>query len=352
MVNMFKQFDGSEFEWFYFKNGYTWIDKGRIIYPWSVVEEYENGEQIGTHVHPPMNYGHRGERTLTHLGKGSLDFLVEAEGEGFVTYFPFKEGKNRTLFMEFANTDISRDSIKLFANRYGPLTRLSGTGHDGEPYSFWVRNILYMKWAINLWEWICNLDEVMLDKVIIWSNDKQRIGYVLSEKEELDKSRYAFLTVENLKKSIEESGEYPAGIYENEFFESQQFPYFMWGFIASDRINPWIFEKTESGDKLLPAKYLLSNLVNTQLRGRISPRIHIDHGNLLNGELFNDLLASMWYQFFQVVHGERKLKRCKLCGLWEDVTDNRSDWQGHPTCLAAARQKGFRERQRRQRENQ
>ncbi len=46
----------------------------------------------------------------------------------------------------------------------------------------------------------------------------------------------------------------------------------------------------------------------------------------------SSLLSAMWYQAALALSGERRYKRCPICGRWEDVTDRRPNWKRHQQC--------------------
>lgn len=54
------------------------------------------------------------------------------------------------------------------------------------------------------------------------------------------------------------------------------------------------------------------------------------------------LLSAMWYQFSEELSGHRKYKYCSHCNTWQDVTNNHSNWSGHPECVNAARVSSWR----------
>jgi hypothetical protein len=45
-----------------------------------------------------------------------------------------------------------------------------------------------------------------------------------------------------------------------------------------------------------------------------------------------NLLSAMWYQFYLALAGEIRLRRCSLCGKWEDMERHRATWSKHANC--------------------
>ena len=57
-----------------------------------------------------------------------------------------------------------------------------------------------------------------------------------------------------------------------------------------------------------------------------------NYHHLKQGQVPENLLAAMWYQFLQTITGEKKFKRCAVCNNWEDVTYKKATWKQHPEC--------------------
>jgi hypothetical protein len=51
------------------------------------------------------------------------------------------------------------------------------------------------------------------------------------------------------------------------------------------------------------------------------------------------LLSAMWYQFFLAQTGDINLRRCSLCGKWENMEGHRSTWSKHANCANYGRVK-------------
>jgi hypothetical protein len=62
------------------------------------------------------------------------------------------------------------------------------------------------------------------------------------------------------------------------------------------------------------------------------------------------LLATMWFQLYQILSGHKKLKRCLVCQQLMDVTDCRRSKRKHDHCSKRERMRKYEEkRQWRQR---
>ena len=58
------------------------------------------------------------------------------------------------------------------------------------------------------------------------------------------------------------------------------------------------------------------------------------------------LLSAMWYQFSLACTGEVKLRRCIICGMWENMERHRHTWSAHPNCANYRRVKRARRKKR------
>ena len=128
------------------------------------------------------------------------------------------------------------------------------------------------------------------------------------------------------------------------------------GLLAAPRFRGEMLARFRPGDCLLPARYLLQRKINEKLKTySTQPRLLMNEQNQLEAYLYpGSLLAALWFQFYQVVVGEKKLKRCVVCGKWQDLTDRtekqRERWTRHAKCANMLRQRKWRERRKRRKE--
>lgn len=304
-------------------------------------------------------------------------FLMEAPGTG--PFIPSKEkraqppflietpestafirskvaDKEPALFLKFAEVQPTKEGILVFANKYGMLTGghrvdtpmysyLSGKEEPpwkhgvatlrkvgdrrvygivpGEALSFWQEEIRDMAWTVQVWEWIENKDISALEKIIYWSEDGQGVHCVRADKDTLSHyTRARDFVVDDIQASKVK----PPISYE------------LWPLAAKD-FHGEIFARFRPGDRLLPAQYFVQSRINRKLKEHVTtPRLLVDENNQLKSYLMpENLLAAMWLQFFQAVVGEKRFKRCEICGRWEDVTDKTKRWSKHSDCANRAR---------------
>lgn len=294
-------------------------------------------------------------------------FLVEApKTEGYYRKTLLED--RPTLFLEFAELEPTKEAILRFANTYGSLLRVErGIGEvlvstplhpkgsppplgitvtkDGQEYpivaaeslSFWRKELSNMKRIVMVWEWWKDKEVEKLAKVIRWQGTGS-VAYVLSDKEELLESAW-----ERLKKGEVLLGCEFGHLAANEQRGEKPF-----------RFRPEIFSRFRPGDVLLPAQYLIQLKINRQLEREectCRPRLLINERNDLEPYIVpTNLLAAMWYQFYQAVVGERIFKRCKTCGIWVDLTGARSDkqkrWKECDTCKNRKKQAKHRKKEK------
>lgn len=248
---------------------------------------------------------------------GQPPFLVESPATSSLSaYRPLDIS---SLFLEFAETPLTREGILAFANRYGKLNPQQNvliTHPDGgsslvlaDSLSFWIDEIWYMKNTVQLWEWIQNKNWAALQKIISWTNDKKSVEYSFPPNRGASGSR-------------------------------------SWGVLASPEKKPEIFARFPPGEVLLPARHLLQIWINKRLeRYPVKPRMLMNAKNALEGYLIpSSLLSAMWLQLYLAAGGETKYKRCAVCGYWVDVTDKNRNWTRHPECANKSRVKKWSEK--------
>jgi hypothetical protein len=92
----------------------------------------------------------------------------------------------------------------------------------------------------------------------------------------------------------------------------------------------------------------LQDRINAKLR-RYPPELRLlknQKGNLERFVVPESLLGAMWLQLSEVVSGQKRFRRCDVCGLWCEVTHKRRNWRMHPECSDRARSARYRERLR------
>ncbi len=290
----------------------------------------------------------------------SPPFLIESPDT--TGYYSKKILEKPALFLEFAEVEPTREGILAFANEYGmlnlagatevlspvysfpsggPMPRRRGLGmgvyHNrykdgrdyfsvfGEPLRYWQEEIRDMRRVVALWNWWREGDADSLSQVIRWQGNS--VSYALGDLEEI-----------------------------RDWFSGSREKGIELGHLAFPGFQDWMLSRFRPGDCFLPAQYLLQKKINEKLKvHHTKPWLLMNEKNRLEPYLYPDsLIAALWFQFYQAVVGEKKLKRCSVCGKWEDLTDRterqRERWTRHAKCANMLRQHRWRERRKRERE--
>lgn len=260
-------------------------------------------------------------------------------------YLPLDE--ESALFLKFSDIDISEEGILKFANKYGRLWANHGyligieqvefipkievkskeeqyklwfpeveeRGNSfiiGEPFIYWETEIISMRNAVRLWKWIESEDIGKLSFVVNWDRDGGGFDCALGEINDIK----LFRKLPRKEQRIM-GGEY-----------NIQYRFF------NENVSKEVLYLTKKGDIILPAKILLNDIINTKLKNHpLHLRLLLDENNYPKQFVVPEsLLGAMWYQFFQSITGEKKYKKCAVCGTWENVNEKREDWLYHDSC--------------------
>jgi hypothetical protein len=116
--------------------------------------------------------------------------------------------------------------------------------------------------------------------------------------------------------------------------------------LASKHLHPERLERFRPGDVIEPAGYLVQQLVNEHLQGRVSPRLLWDahDGRLRLYDVPHGLIGALWLQFARAIDGKRTYRRCRECPRWFELTPAIARTNKR-FCSDACRFKAYRQRQ-------
>jgi hypothetical protein len=233
------------------------------------------------------------------------------------------------LFRVFADTDASEDGIKTFADRFGPLggdlasaiplqdERDAKRTHlgTGEACGAWLREILMMRFAVDLWEAARNGDVGRLERVISWTGDGDGVQIIADR--ELMKERRPDAPV-------------PSEL----------------AWIASTHLGDDVHGRFVPGDLVRPALHYVQSKVNEKLQGRASPRLLWDkhRERLVLYIVPEGLIGALWLQFARAIERDSRFRQCAECGIWFELARGtaRAD---KLYCSTPCRTKAYRKRQ-------
>ncbi|MCD6072886.1 MAG: hypothetical protein K0S42_3402 [Microvirga sp.] len=288
-----------------------------LQFPWRVAE----GGYRWVDAHPMSESRQERRPFLTDgrpIGAGSFRVLQ---------YQPL--GAFSGLFRVFADTESSRDGIKAFADRFGPLggdiaasIPLYDQPHRkgvavgvGEPLAAWNQQILTMRFAVHVWEAARSGDVGRLEQIIFWEKDGSGVQ-MLSHPE---------LPLGQLPE--------PPALVER-------------AWIAGTHLGDDVLDRFVPGDLVKPALHYVQGTINKQLQRRASP-ILVWGANRERLGLYivpDGLVGALWLQLARAVERDSHFRRCGECGIWFELAPGtaRSD---KLYCSTPCRTKAYRKRQ-------
>ena len=81
-------------------------------------------------------------------------------------------------------------------------------------------------------------------------------------------------------------------------------------------------------------RFFVLREANEKLLGSVSPRLLMDHDWTLERRFRpHNLLAALWFQFFQTIQGQRRTVTFMHCHEWIDATGHRRSKKAHTACV-------------------
>lgn len=229
-------------------------------------------------------------------------------------------------YLEFAALDGSPESVLEFAGRHGRL----GTGWEhfhsdetpmqwGESWSTWALSIQLFKDAFSIWDCIAAQDERQLHRVIA-SNPNQEV-YRFRAQEKIE--RHGVTLVDAALAILVEK--INAKIGAGRKMKGVPFGCFIPGCQAGEA----------NQRKVVFPGSLSYTLKWSANRGRAKVKPQIVPANLQ---------TAIWFQFSQLVTGEREVRPCQVCGKLMDITDTarKGSKRMHERCSLAKRMQRYR----------
>jgi hypothetical protein len=233
------------------------------------------------------------------------------------------------LFRNFAATDPSLNAIKSFADRFGLLggnlrNRIvlyeQGRGGKlplgfGEHVDDWIKEILVMRLAVDLWESARYGNADHLGHMISWAPDGSRVSI----------NTHPDLQLDQLSQE-------PAHVHR--------------AVIAAEHLDQEILARFVPGDPIGPALHCMQGLINEHLYHRASPRLLWEPNRDRLGLYIvpDGLVGALWLQFARAVERDAQFRQCTECTTWFEVAPGRgrADKQ---FCSTACRTRAYRKRQ-------
>ncbi|HVK09833.1 MAG TPA: hypothetical protein VM597_13745 [Gemmataceae bacterium] len=273
-----------------------------VVFRWRVAADGHRWVETNT----MTEGGERGPKTtlLTNdVGVGQIARVRE--------YTPLRT--NKGLFLEFIQTEVSRDGIKRFADHWGMLEGDSIVFPDpgggiaiGESFKLWRDSILTMSRAVRLW-------------LAARANDAAELGRLITWQEKGENRVEGWIFFEEIK-----WGDGGIG-HHGEF------------------LDPTVFDHVKSSDRSAAALSFVQLWINQHLKPRTETRVlwNRDRREFCIRIVPSSLLGVLWWQFARAFVGEVSYQQCGVCKRPMEIGSGafRVD---RAFCSAACRQKDHR----------
>jgi len=269
-------------------------------------------------------------------------FLVEKQPSlARVPYYPLE---NPALFAQFSDIAPTEESFIQWADEYGRLIDIESnkefthtyilspfiprseenlesvcscgryriTERNGQyyliskpdPLNLWKFEHRDLSFAVMLWELASNNDP-RLNGIMEWHEDTRRVYAYTFPKEKLEE-----IDFERFGKDEK---------YSPNFISPPR------------RIENYFPQRYDV--KKAALRYVLQEAIRKLSFYPLGFELQIDEKEQINKILKpGSLLSAMWYQLFLAATGEIKLKRCSICGRWENMEGHRESWSKHANC--------------------
>lgn len=296
-------------------------------------------------------------------------FLLPAVGAKLTSWNRPKDGNKPSkqspfLFSYFGNLPASQESFIEFVNKFGPpdlphlyvrgkkvYDSLNEAATDNPLgteciYTVSYGELAYEQWVIRLTDRLFHVLDGNCDSskypYIGYDPNKfpfgnvvdGRLNFILAEPDDLSELKTAVTGKKYIHNAFSDTSRDVSTI-----LNEQGKPL---GIVLSGKLSP--------GDDKLPVgifyRLALQRIVASQLEKypvRLSIILDLKTGDFKQTFRPTSLLALMWYEFYRVITGERKIKQCAICHRYSDVTDNKKNWQRHENCAAGLRSDRSRE---------
>ena len=337
---------GVYFVWFTSPAGYKW----------------ENCEPCDLWGEPFASWKEDRRRELEELVQSIPEgpYLIEVNPR--LRALPCEPLEDPLLFAQFADIRPDEESFRGWANEHGRLIdveqdlknhvfifpqyepldetdvdyqRSRGAGimeKDGryyrrakaDPLGFWLREYRELSFAVMLWELAQNNDQ-RLDGILEWNQESKRIHVNKIWKEKLNEIDFTRFGKDETYNPISGAGR--------------------------DRIHNFDLRSVFKGGKFNAAKAASIYVQQEVTRKLAEYSLQLtfrsdDDGELRKALEPTNLLAAMWHQLYLAQTGEIQLRRCSLCGKWENMEGHRSTWSKHANCANYGRVKRARNKKR------
>ena len=281
-------------------------------------------------------------------------YLTEHDySQSLVSWKPFE---HPTLFAQFADLKPEQDALLQWANQHGRLIDIDSkdavlilSKHftidnllrplkdnpyykkgdqfyrrvKADPWLFWRNEQREMSFIAMLWEMLTNRDP-RLNGIIMWAHEGRRVYVYKIKKELLDEIDFEKFRTD-----------------EDYLLEHTTSRILLFDARSIERERAWLVRYCRFPDVTNAASIYIQSIINNKLSEYpLQIKFQMDEDGILRKTILpTSLLSAMWYQLYLAVIGEIKLRRCAICGKWENMEGHRVTWSKHAACANIERVK-------------
>jgi hypothetical protein len=273
------------------------------------------------------------------------DALVPLDGTTFDRYAPLASGI--ALHRELAKTELTKEGVLAFSNRFGNLGRgaddhaevLPAPGIAArllapvERFAAWRRIRVWLREAVRVWDMVQDGNDDGLAEVIKWQSE-------------------GVVHYRPPRQVLAELGtdSWPEGPYLLPQARGGRLKGY--DLLATATGANGLGRHIRRGDLVRPAVIFVHSLINDELWFHVGPVLVWDYkrNRTIRQDMPRSLLGAIYLSFAQEVMFQRKPRQCTVCGTWFELSPvagrslrrTRSDRE---TCSSACRSKAYRLRQ-------
>lgn len=309
-----------EFSWDVVAKGYEWVNKCKPYSHTWTKKEYEQFSAdsrylVGSETYGLLEENYQVKRYFplnkdhAYLFQTFATVVPDAAGiQQFANGYGLLGGKY-SVGVEFIT--VEKCMVELYRSRLGaPATPISFETNyaEGESFIAWTNQITKMKHAVKVWALLNRRDENGLREYVKWHH---KVFYLI------DPETGERLTIRRPMFSFD---------------------------------NAVLTNKLVQGEMVRPARVLLADLINDNLKGKVSPMtlFHVGLEQTTLRFIPESLLGALWLQFAQALDKSYAYKQCEECGVWFDIAKHVGARSDKKTCGATCKKR----RQRRLKQEQ
>jgi hypothetical protein len=255
-------------------------------------------------------------------------FLNWADEHGNLVDTERDLGNHIYIFPQYIPEEPIGEDVFLHLNAGIKVFEMDGCYYfrvKADSIDFWIQEYRDLSFAVMLWELSLKKDP-RLDGIIEWAKGSRLMianRFSREKLEEVDFDKFKSDEAYKLDCNI------PQEVMKNTY-EGVELP---WLILLGHKLDAvkgaslYVQQKITQKLEQYPLKVVFRSDPKKKLYKTLQP---------------TSLLSAMWYQFYLAQTGDIQLRRCSLCGKWENMEGHRSTWSKHANCANNDRVKNSR----------